>query len=194
MNKKRSQAGQAMMEYIVLIPPLLLISTSITALVPNTGQGAICDLDSAFNSDICSDVAEATQPPAPEPPPPGTDPTKAPTPTETPTPTLTPTPTPVPTDDCVVWSPETGSALCDKTEGCDILKGTNSGYYLAPDDIDSFVIKAGRDYMVYESGRTRDGCYNVQIAHGSVSWVKVGSGKYCKDVSHLQVWQVPWCE
>ncbi|MBN1264496.1 MAG: hypothetical protein JXA25_03325 [Anaerolineales bacterium] len=198
MVKNMRERGQAFIEYIVLIPPMLLMSVSIITLIPPTGQGAICDLDQAFNGGMCDNLVDSPDEPAPPPDTGDHDPESTATATATPTataaPTFTPSPTPTEVEICVNWSPETGSSLCSQTEGCDELEGANVGYYMAPDIIDTFVIKAGRDYFVYNSGITEDGCYDVHITGGSVSWWRVGDGRDCKDISHLQVWQVPWCE
>jgi hypothetical protein len=179
MVKKLRERGQAMIEYAVLIPPMLLMSVSIVTLIPPTGYGMICDLDQAFNGGMCDNLTN----PDGDQPSDGEDPAA----------------TPVPDDEeegdyCVWWTPATGASLCGQEDGCDELPGENVGYYMADEEIDTFVIKAGQDYFVYESGITADGCYDVHISGGSVSWWRVGEGKTCKDVSHLQVWQVPWCE
>lgn len=196
MVKRLREKGQALVEYVVLIPPVLLLSTSVSVMVPPTGYGMLCDLDQAFDGGMCDelveeetgDTGEHENPPPAEP---GSEPTPQPTLTPTTEPTLTPTPEP---EACVDWAPEDGSSLCDQTDGCDVLPGDNQGYYMAEDIIEYFVIKAGQNYVVFESGITQDGCYNVHISSGSVSWDRVGSGSTCKDISHLQVWQVPWCE
>jgi len=182
MVKRIREKGQALVEYAVLIPPMLLISTSISAMFPQTGYGALCDLDQAFNGGMCTELVEQ-----------GEDPevgNQNPEPGDI-EPTLEPTPEP---EICVDWAPTQGSSLCSQTQGCDELEGQDTGYYMAAEIIETFVIKAGQDYFVYESGITEDGCYDVHISGGSVSWWRVASGKNCKEISHLQVWQAPWCD
>ena len=69
----------------------------------------------------------------------------------------------------------------------------NAGTFTASSKIYNFVIKAGKQYNIFESGYTDDGCYQVNIDGSVVSWVKVGSGSTCKDVSHSQAWKKPLC-
>ena len=66
--------------------------------------------------------------------------------------------------------------------------------------IEAVVIKAGRTYdvrrdnpYVYEYV-TDDGCYIVKFKTNTVTWEKIGGGKDCQDVSHLDAWSAPLCE
>lgn len=102
---------------------------------------------------------------------------------------------------CHVLQGDEGGSQCDQDENCTLLPGVNDGEWTAPsgDPIRSFVIKAGRDYHIYQSGLTYDGCYRVWLGleaglpAETVQWEKVGTGSHCQDVSHLQSWFVPLC-
>lgn len=97
-------------------------------------------------------------------------------------------------DICVYFEADQGGSQCEQDENCTQLPGSNSGFYADQQgEIEVLVIKAGKEYHVYNSGVTEDGCYNVSIAGNSATWEKVGGGSSCKDVSHLQSWRVPFC-
>jgi hypothetical protein len=85
---------------------------------------------------------------------------------------------------------ELGGSFCEQHENCyHYDRPVNQGIFsIAGHDINMLVIKAGREYHLYESGTTEDGCYNVTITGETVSWERVGSGPDCKDISHLQMW------
>ncbi len=103
---------------------------------------------------------------------------------------------------CHVLQESEGGSECDASPDCNLLPGVNNGYWEAPEDqpIRSFVIKAGRDYHIYQSGITYDGCYEVWLGEDAglpadaVQWEKIGDGGNCKDVSHMQSWFVPLCQ
>jgi hypothetical protein len=95
---------------------------------------------------------------------------------------------------CIPLQQDEGGSQCDQSDECDLLPGLNNGSYTSTSDIDTFVLKAGRDYHMYFSGITDDGCYYVDIEGSHVSWNKVGSGPDCKDVSHAQSWNHILCD
>jgi hypothetical protein len=69
----------------------------------------------------------------------------------------------------------------------------NEGTYESP-GIQSLVIKAGKEYHVFQSGWTDDGCYYVELTEEYAWWQKHASGSDCKDVSHLESWYTPICK
>ena len=165
----KSERGQAIVEYAVLFPPLLLISFMVLIPVTSRANYIFCSMVYAMDPSVgqcdqwLDNPVEEEEEQMPE------------------------------EDECVVLQEELGGSQCDQHEDCDHLPGLNTGSYEASDDIDAFVIKAGQEYHVYESGLTEDGCYYVEIVGNHVSWERYGSGPHCKDVSHEQVWKVPLC-
>jgi Flp pilus assembly pilin Flp len=171
----KDENGQAFAEYFVLIPGSILMVLAGYSLVSGTVKKAYCDVVDVFSSGICREVQDAEM---------GQD-------QDGPEMDVTPTPTP---EACVVLQEEEGCSQCDQSASCTCLPGTNAGTYNGAEDIASFVIKAGKEYHVYYTGYTDDGCYHVTIDTNMASWVKVGGGNTCQDVSHLQTWYTPLCE
>jgi hypothetical protein len=97
-------------------------------------------------------------------------------------------------EDCIEFQAEEGGSQCEQSDECDLLPGLNNGSYTSSSDIDTFVLKAGRDYHMYTSGITDDGCYYVDMEGPHVSWTKVDEGPDCQDVSHIQSWRHPVCQ
>jgi Flp pilus assembly pilin Flp len=168
----KNERGQAMAEYHVLIPGSILMVLATFSLIADPLKGMYCDAVGLFQNGICkpSEVAYAGG---------GGDELENPDPT--------------PTEYCVVLTQEEGCSQCDQSD-CTCLPGVNSGFYVGSSDIGSLVIKAGVEYHVYYSGLTADGCYDVSIDGDFASWVKVGDGAGCKDVSHLETWYTPVCK
>jgi hypothetical protein len=190
IRTKASEKGQALAEYMPLIPPALLISAAVMVPLSEASSDVYCDVANELQPGECVmpddeedggvsvwEAGEVEQ---------------------------SPTPTPDAGDDgdgedagddvaCTVLQESEGGSQCDHDPECTKLPGHNSGTYYANDVVDNLVIKAGKEYHVYESGTTADGCYNVTIFSNLVSWERVGSGKSCKDVSHTQVWMTPLC-
>jgi Flp pilus assembly pilin Flp len=171
----KQENGQAFAEYFVLIPGSILMVLAGYSLVSNSIKRAYCDVVGVFNSSICEtvDIEEGDED------------------QEEPEIEVTLTPTP---EICVVLQESEGCSQCDQSASCTCLPGTNAGTYNGMDQIDSFVIKAGKEYHVYHTGYTDDGCYHVTIDGDMASWEKVGGGNTCQDVSHLQTWYTPLCE
>jgi len=168
----KNERGQALAEYHVLIPGSILMVLATFMLIVDPVKGMYCDAVGLFQNGICktSEVAGADG---------GAEGEE--------------TPEPTPTEYCVVLTQEDGCSQCDQSD-CTCLPGINSGFYSGSGDIGSLVIKAGVEYHVYYSGLTEDGCYDVAIDGNFASWNKVGDGKTCKDVSHLETWYTPICE
>jgi hypothetical protein len=164
---KKSERGQALAEYAVLMPPVLLIGFMVLIPVASHANYIFCKMVYALNPNVstCEEwlvedvvVEEEID------------------------------------DECIVFNAEEGSSQCSQDDNCVELPGLNVGSFESSADIEAFIIKAGVDYHIYESGLTEDGCYMVNIDGPNVSWERYGSGPHCKDVSHSQVWNTPLCE
>ncbi len=88
---------------------------------------------------------------------------------------------------------EEGASYCSQHEDCTELPGLKEGNYSSVGTIETFIIKAGTEYHIYDSGETNDGCYYVSIFANHVTWQRTGHGRNCKDISHTQVWNIPVC-
>jgi hypothetical protein len=189
IKTKVSEKGQALAEYMPLIPPALLLSAAVMVPLSEASSDVYCDVANELNPGECVmpeeeeggmsvwEAGDVDQ---------------------------YPTPTPDAGDEgdgeetgddeaCTVLQESEGGSQCDQDPECTKLPGNNAGTYYADDVVDNLVIKAGKEYHVYESGVTADGCYNVTIYSNLAAWEKVGSGSGCKDVSHTQVWMTPLC-
>lgn len=99
---------------------------------------------------------------------------------------------------CVNWGGGNMGSTCDQSPYCDKtdMSGETFGTLIYPQDVPivNLVIKAGQNQIVFPGeGDYDDGCYQVSIRTSIATWVKIGSGKNCKDVSHIQLWEVPFC-
>jgi hypothetical protein len=132
-------------------------------------KASYCDVVGMFRPQVCAEYALADEPPriAPE---------------ETEEPEM-----------CVVLQEAEGGSQCDQSQDCTLLPGIKNGSYSAAQQVDSLVIKAGREYHIYQCGTTDDGCYHATIDGNTAIWDKVGGGRDCQDVSHLQSWYRPIC-
>jgi Flp pilus assembly pilin Flp len=164
------EEGQGFAEYAVLFPGAIMV---VIAMIFSLGPGLkdrYCEIVGMFSNGICA-VADADIEPEDEP-------------------DLTPTPT---EEYCVVLQQEQGCSQCDAASpDCICLPGTNEGTYEA-DDLKSLVIKAGKEYHVFYSGWTDDGCYYVQLEDTYAWWQKYEDGSDCQDVSHIQAWWLLIC-
>lgn len=173
VKRSGNESGQAMAEYHVLIPGSILMIWAAYVLLGGGLQDTYCSIVGIFRSGVCAvEAAEA----------PGEG---------TPEPEITPEPT---EEACVVLQTSQGCSQCDQSADCTCLSGVNNGSYTPSRPIQSLVIKAGQEYRVYQTGYTDDGCYHVTIDGSSANWTKVGGGKNCKDISHLQSWYRTICE
>ena len=167
MKKNRNEHGQAMAEYHVLLPAGILLAGFLLPLIATAVRGMYCEAIQVFNPDACAvEVVEAEEEPE--------------------------------EDECVVYQMVEGGSQCGASDDCTLIDvGVNNGTWTNPlgDPLESFVIKAGQDYFMYESGVTSDGCYYVDFSEdgNSVTWNKIGSGPHCKDVSHTEMWYVSLC-
>jgi hypothetical protein len=166
-NLLKNQKGQALAEYQILLPGAILLATLAGRMLSGPINDAYCSVISPFDPSACggSEVIEAPVVP------PENDP-----------------------EACVTVQESQGGSQCDASADCSVLPGLNSGTWNSTNgDVKVFVIKAGQNYNIYETGSTGDGCYWVQFGESSISWNKIGGGKNCKDISHLQSWFIPQC-
>lgn len=168
----KNERGQALAEYHVLIPGSILMVLATFSLIVDPLKGMYCDAVGVFQNGVCktSEVAGAGG---------EGDGEEA--------------PNPEPTEYCVPLMQEEGCSQCDQGD-CTCLPGVNSGVYNGKSDIGSLIIKAGVEYHIYYSGVTDDGCYDVSIDGNMASWSKVGDGRDCQDISHLESWYTPVCK
>jgi hypothetical protein len=165
----KSERGQAFAEYHVLFPGSILMVLAVFVLIAQPAKRMYCDAVGLFSSGVC----EGSEAPAGGG---GED-----------------TPTPEPTEECIVLQQSEGCSQCDEYDNCTCLPGVNEGTYDSP-GIQSLVIKAGKEYHVFQSGWTDDGCYYVELNDEFAWWQKHAGGSDCKDVSHLQSWYTPICQ
>jgi hypothetical protein len=160
---RKSERGQALAEYMPLIPPVLLLSVLILIPVAERTGDIYCRMVNAMDPTVC-EVEEVGEE--------------------------------VVVDECVVFEYTEGGSQCDQDDNCTKTPGQNSGLYVdkGGKNIKTFVIKAGTEYRIYETGETDDQCYFVIIDGNAVTWSKTGKGKNCKDVSHGEVWRKSFCK
>jgi len=168
----KKEEGQAFAEYAVLFPGAIMV---VIAMVFSLGPGLkdrYCEIVGMFSNGICA-VADAEVEPTEE------------------GPEVTPTPT---EEFCIVLQESEGCSQCDANHpDCICLPGVNEGTYEA-EDLRSLVIKAGKEYHVFYSGWTDDGCYYVQLEETYAWWQKYEDGRDCQDVSHIQAWWILLCD
>jgi hypothetical protein len=165
------EGGQALAEYMVLFPGAIMLPIAMLFSLGPELRNSYCEVVGVFSNGICA-VADADINPEDEP-------------------DLTPTPT---EEYCVVLTQEQGCSQCDQASpDCICLPGTNEGTYEA-DGLKSLVIKAGKEYHIFYSGWTDDGCYYVQLEDTYAWWEKYEDGRDCQDVSHLEAWWLMICE
>ncbi len=160
MNHRLIERGQAMAEYMPLIPPVLLLSIVILIPLANNASNVFCQVVNVFDPAACEPAEEDLL---------------------------------LEDDTCTNIDFTEGASTCSQTEDCVELPGVNEGTYWHSTNIEAFVIKAGQNYHIFNSGLTDDGCYYVEIFANYVEWIKVGDGADCQDVSHAETWEVPVC-
>lgn len=174
---KISEKGQAFGEYSIMMTGLFMITIVLMTATGEAARDPFCRIADVLNWPACAELQPGWG-----------EPEAAPEEEEE--------------EECHVLQESEGGAECDQSDDCALLPGVNNGEWDAPDDqpIRSFVIKAGREYHIYQSGITMDGCYEVFLGEDAglpadaVRWVKIGSGAHCKNISHMQSWFVPLCQ
>jgi hypothetical protein len=163
---RKSERGQAIAEYTVLFPPVLLLSMMVLIPVTERANYIFCRMVNALDPSVCEAWIEEPE-------------DEQASPSE---------------ELCITLEEESGGSQCDQHMDCTLLPGLNYGSFEASKPIQGFVIKAGQEYHIYETTTTDDGCYDVTLDGNHVEWEKVGSGSGCKDISHNQVWKVALCQ
>jgi hypothetical protein len=159
---QKSERGQALAEYMPLMPPVLFLSVVILIPISENSSYIFCRMVNTMDPEKCTLTDESYLPDLED-------------------------------DLCIPLNQEEGSSQCDQSDECSVLPGLNNASYTASEPIETFVIKAGKEYHLYEPGLTEDGCYYVDLNENHVSWEKVGHGSGCKDVSHAQAWKTALC-
>lgn len=105
---------------------------------------------------------------------------------------------------CVEFNGLEDNSYCSQHEYCEKAEweSMDEGSFEYEDAlvVDTVVVKAGLTYTIVRdnpskiSYTTNDGCYKVTIKTNKVDWDRVGSGKDCKEISHIDVWQAPICQ
>lgn len=106
--------------------------------------------------------------------------------------------------ECVEFQGLEDNSLCDRHEYCEKAEwgDMNAGSFIYEDAlvVDTVVIKAGRNYVIFRddpsklSYTTEDGCYSVTLTANRVEWERIGGGRTCQEISHIDVWQAPFCK
>ncbi len=168
-NLRKAEKGQALAEYQVLFPGAILLAGFMLPILAVGLEQVYCNVADALKPGVC----ESAQAPAEQ----------------------TLDAEDEEQEECqVTLQEERGGSQCDQSADCNLLPGSNEATYTASREIESFVLKAGQEYRLYESGETNDGCYQVDISGDTVQWTKIGGGPNCKDVSHAQSWYVAVCD
>jgi len=105
---------------------------------------------------------------------------------------------------CVEFNGAEDNSLCDQHEYCEKAEWgqMDAGAFTYEDAlvVDTVVIKAGRNYVIFRDDpskigyTTDDGCYRVTIMTNRVEWERIGGGKACQAISHIDMWQAPLCK
>jgi hypothetical protein len=106
--------------------------------------------------------------------------------------------------ECVEFNGLEDNSLCSHHEYCQKAEwdGMDRGEFIYEDAlvVDTVVIKAGRTYTIFRddpskvSYTTDDGCYKVTIKTNRVEWERIGEGRTCQEISHIDMWRAPICQ
>jgi hypothetical protein len=178
MKIRLSERGQALAEYMPLIPPILLLSVLILVPLSESSGYVFCRMVNAMEPEKCQVVpmedGEDEQSP-------GEDPGEQP-------------PWEEPEEPCIELEESRGGSQCDQSSLCTLLPGSQHGMWSPSVPISSVVIKSGQGYFNYDVPGSSDDCYQVAIQTGRIEWWKVGRGRGCKDISHVEAWELPICQ
>ena len=166
MKIRKSERGQAIIEYMPLIPPVLLLSVLVLVPLAESSGDIFCRMVNSLEPEKCEviTVEEEEQLPEEE-------------------------------DDCIEFVESEGGSQCDQSGVCTLFELPGPSYWEPSVQIETVIIKAGTDYHKFYLPGSNDGCYDVTIGTypDGVAWEKVGSGPGCKDISHAQAWQSLVC-
>jgi hypothetical protein len=167
MKIRQSERGQALAEYMPLIPPILLLS--VMMLVPLAGNTSdiICNMVNYLEPEKCGAIEmEEDEEMSEE----------------------------EPEETCIELQESQGGSQCEQSSQCTVLLGRQNGIWSPSEPIETLVIKAGQGYHRFYPSGLNDGCYDVSIETDRLEWEKIGGGQYCKNISHLQAWEILICE
>lgn len=164
---QKKEKGQGLTEYSVLITGVFVLVISVLLVTGEGARDTFCAIADTLNYPACAELSpDWGQPEAPA----------------------------EEEEECVTHEMTQGGSQCDHSEDCEVLPGANNGNWdSGGETIDNFIIKAGQEYHIYQSGITYDGCYEVDLDGPFVTWEKIGSGPQCKNISHMESWYVPLC-
>ena len=165
MKIRKSEKGQALAEYMPLIPPVLLLSVLVLVPLGEYSSDIFCRMVNAMEPEKCEVITidEEEQLPEEE-------------------------------DDCIEFVESEGGSQCDQSGVCTLFELPGPSYWEPTVAIETVVVKAGQGYFKFNES-TNDGCYNISIEADPyrVGWEKVGHGQDCKDISHVQAWESLVC-
>ena len=177
MKIRKSERGQALAEYMPLIPPILLLSVLVLVPLSDSAGDIFCRMVNAMEPEKCEaaivEDGEDGQVPREDP---GDD-----------------TPREEPEEPCIELDESRGGSQCDHSSWCTLLPGSQHGVWSPSELIATVVIKSGRWYFNFNAPGSSDGCYQVGIQIGRIEWEKIGRGRRCQDISHVEAWEAPIC-
>jgi hypothetical protein len=167
MKHHKSERGQALAEYMPMIPPILLLSVMILVPLGEFSSDIFCNMVNYLEPEKCSVIEMEEDEGVPE---------------------------DEPEETCIELQESPGGSQCDHSSQCTLLLGQQNGIWYPSEPIETLVIKAGQGYHRFYPPGLNDGCYDVSIETDRLEWEKIGGGQYCKNISHLQAWESPICE
>ena len=167
MKLRKSEKGQALAEYMPLIPPILLLSVMVLVPLADNTSGIICNMINYLEPEKCSVIEMDEDEEVPE---------------------------DEPEEICIELQESQGGSQCDQSSQCTELEGRQNGVWNSSEPIETLVIKAGQGYHKFYPTGLNDGCYDVTIEDNRIAWAKIGGGPSCKDISHLQAWETLICQ
>jgi hypothetical protein len=177
MKIRLSERGQALAEYMPLIPPILLLSVLILVPLSDSAGDIFCQMVNSMEPEKCQVAAvedgEDEGSPREDP---GDD-----------------SPGEEPEEPCIYLDESRGGSQCDQSSWCTLLPGSRHGVWYPSDPIATVVIKSAQGYFNFNVPGSSDGCYQVGIQTGRIEWEKVGRGRGCQDISHVEAWEAPIC-
>lgn len=177
MKIRLSEKGQALAEYMPLIPPILLLSVLVLVPLSDSAGDIYCQMVNAMEPEKCEvaiiEDGEDGQLPREDP---GDD-----------------SPGEEPEEPCIELDESRGGSMCDQSSLCTLLPGSQHGVWSPSAPIATVVLKSAQEYFNFDNPGLSDGCYQVDIQTGRIEWEKIGRGRGCKDISHVEAWEALVC-
>ncbi len=165
MKIRKSERGQALVEYMPLLPPILLLSVMVLVPLADNSSYIFCRMVNAMEPETCELITFEEEQLLEEEP-----------------------------DDCIVFVESEGASQCQQSDVCSLFEFPGPSVWYPSDPIETVIIKAGTDYYKFNSPGSNDGCYDVSIEVDRVEWELVGDEDDCKDISNVQAWEALVCE